>query len=497
MAGRHGLMNSFGNTLRAWKELTGAYGAGGHDAWAHTIGSALQKGIDHTELAKKALLKSPDGKRLGEMLDSLAETGLIHPSAGIEVTKYLPGKQLGGLLGGIDAGLSKVDTIFRDLTNATEAINRHAGAVAAYRMEFSKLTRAGKNENTAHMQAVEYAKKVLHDTQGQYSSTNAAPLFKNKFLRPFLQFKQFPQMMYHLLGSLAKTALKGETRQAKVEAMASLASILGMHMMMAGVLQGLPLEAFKILGFISKQIGLTDGDWSDVENSVRRSINTNFGKDTGELLTRGLGAQMGVDVHHRLGLNSFITYGMPEQLDEKDAFAFIGSALAGAPGGLVGDFLSGTHQMLSGDVEGGALKAFPLQAFRDVHNAISPAANKYGYKPTSTDRVKSLLGFTPAAKAEAAEKKEAVYNAVQDYDKKRSAFTKSWIGANPQDREGVWRQIQAWNSGQPANARLTKGDLYKALSRQASGGSPNSSVSFIKTNQHNRAAAESAADLYP
>jgi hypothetical protein len=497
MAGRHGLMSSYGATLKAWKELTGFYSAGGNDAWAHTWGSALQKGTDYTQLGKNAYAKAPDGARVAKMLDVLNETGVIHPAAGIEVHKYLPSKQMSGLMGGIDRGMNKMDTIFRDLTNATEAVNRIAGSTAAYRLEFSKLTRAGKSVDDAHAGAVEYARQTLTDTQGLYSSSNQAPIFKNKFLKPFLQFKQFPQMIYHLLGKLAVTALKGETREAKVQAMASLASILGMHVMMAGVLQGLPLEPFKLLALISKGIGLTDGDWTDVEAAERRSIKSNFGDDVGNLMIHGLGNQaLGVDVHHRLGFNSFITYGMPDQLDSKSVSEFLMNAVIGAPGALVADALKGTHKMMSGDIEGGALQAAPLQALRDVHNAVAPSANQYGYQASAADRAKSILGFMPSDKARLAEQKSAVFQATGDYDRARYSFIKSWVNAAPSDRDKIWQQVQVWNEDKTGAEKLTKGDLFKSLGSKSKSEDRGNFVDNIRTNIHNKGIADATSGIY-
>lgn len=495
MAGRHGVMNAFGTTLGAWKELTGAYAAGGRDAWAHTVSSALSRGVDHTTLAKEATKTAPDAVRLHQMFDKLAEIGLIHPSAGLEVGKYLPNREATGIVGGVDRGLNKLDTIFRDLTNATEAINRHAGAMAAYRMEYKRLTREGKAN--AHEGAIEYARKTLSETQGLYSSTNAPPIFKNKYLRPFLQFKQFPQMMYNLLGGLAKQALKGETRQAKIEAISSLASILAMHSLMAGVIQGIPLEPFKLAGLITKGVGLTDGDWTDVEDAMRRSITANLGEDVGRVVTHGIGSELfGVDVHHRLGLNSFVTFGMPDQLDSKSVSDFMLNAVGGAPYGLVKDMVQGTHMMLNGDVQNGALKAFPLQALRDVRNAISPQPNKYGYEATGVDRVKSVLGFTPAEKAAAAERKSAVYNAIHEYDDRRREFIDEWVAAAPADRADVWKSIQDWNETLPPSSRLNKGDLYKSLTRSLVPDKPGTKVDYLKTNTYNRAIAQRASDTY-
>jgi predicted Fe-S protein YdhL (DUF1289 family) len=269
-------------------------------------------------------------------------------------------------------------------------------------------------------------------------------------------------------------------------------------MMMAGVLQGLPLEPFKILALIAKGIGLTDSDWTNVEAAERRSIRSSLGNDVGDVVLNGLGsAALGVDVHHRLGLNSFVTYGMPDQVDSKSMSEFAMNALVGAPGALVSDTLKGVHKMMTGDIEGGALQAAPLQALRDIHNAVGENKNQYGFQPTIGDRVKMAAGFSPIAKVNKAEAKEAVYQGVQRYDQERNSLTKAWVSAPPAEREGVWQQIQAWNMRQPSTAaRLTKGDLFKSMQRGASAAATGRSVNGVSVSQHSKDIATSTAGLY-
>jgi hypothetical protein len=271
-----------------------------------------------------------------------------------------------------------------------------------------------------------------------------------------------------------------------------------MHSMMAGALQGLPLEPFKILAMISKGIGLTDTDWTDVEHAERRSIKAVMGDQVGNLVIHGLGSELfGVDVHHRLGLNSFVTFGMPDQMDSKSVSEFITNAVLGAPGSLVTDALKGTHKMLQGDIENGALQAFPLQAFRDIRNAVDPKSNKYGYEPTGVDRAKSVLGFSPAEKVAAAEKKEAVYDAVHEYNDKRYGLTKAWVDADPEGRVDAWQKIVEFNAQHSGEERITKGDLFKALHRSNSSKvHSNRSVLNVPVTPHNKSIAEGTVDLY-
>jgi hypothetical protein len=490
MVGRHGF-GAFGTMLKAWKEATGAYRAGGED-FVKSISDSLHKGTNYNDLFKESFKDAPDAKRLGQMFDAFSEIGLLHPESGIELQKYMPSTQKGGLVGALDAGLGKFDTVFRHLTNATEAINRYVGATAAYRLEFEKLTRAGKGQAEAHAGAMEYARNVIANTQGVYSATNAAPLFKNKFLKPFMQFRQFPQMIYNLLGKTMVQAFKGETREAKVQAVASLAAVLGMHTMMTGVLGGLPLEAFKIAGTVSKGLGLTDGDWSDVEQGLSEYLYKSMGKDAAELILHGLGRQAGVDVHHRLGLNSFFTFGMPDKLDSQSVYAFIAKAALGAPAGLVEDTLKGVNQMANGDIVGGMEKAFPLQILRDVERAWSGGsqqADSYAYGVG--DKAARLLGFTPAGEAEYYEKKNETYHLTQGYNQKRTELMQSWEKAKPEHRDDMWAHIQQWNADKPKEAQITKGELIKSLGRR----SKQERVNGIPVNKRNRYLLESAQNL--
>ena len=494
MAGRHGLLRTYGTIMKTWKEMSGVYGVGVSDT-AKAIADHLTKGTDYSVVIKDMVKKAPDAKRVSDMIDKLTELGIIHPQSNIEVGRFMPSKQLPGLAGAFDHGMMRVDTIFRQMTNATEAINRFVGAAAAYRMEFSKLTRAGNSEAVAHQKAIEYARTAVSDTQGLYSSTNAAPLFKNKFLRPFLQFKQFPQMMYHLLGKLTMTALKGETREVKVQAMASLAGILGMHAMMAGAVQGLPLEAFKLLGFVSKAIGLTNGDWTDVEQAVTREMQAKLGKHTADIFLHGLGAEAGVDVHHRLGLNSFVTYGMPDEANATNMKEFLFNAVVGAPGTMVENSFKGVHKMLEGDLENGALDAFPMQMLRDIRNATVGKEYADGEKPTAGERGLMAIGFTPARKAAARTKREAVYNAVHEYNTQRYNLINSWVKAEPVDRDAIWEKISSWNEGKDRNEKITKGDLFKSMARGAHP-RPGSKVDKISVDRHTRKLARDVSGLY-
>jgi hypothetical protein len=481
MAGRHGALQTYTTMMRTWKQAMRSYKAGAADV----KGSVLDKfheGTDYQRLMKDSFSKSDDGARVGKMLDTLAEIGLIHPASGIEVAKYQPSRQLGGALGKVDHFINRMDSVFRHATNATEAINRYVGAVTAYRLEYGKRIAAGMDEAKAHAAATEYARETIANTQGFYSATNAAPIFKNKYLRPFLQFKQFPQMMYHLLISNAAKAFS--KKEDRVQAAASLLAVLGAHTMMTGLLGGLPLEAAKIGGMITKGLGVTDGDWQDVERAAYDKAVEMFGKEGAELVMHGVSRQLfGVDLHHRLGLNSFFTFGLPEKLDKQHISTFLFDQALGAPEGLAEDTFSGINKMMNGDIMGGAAKAFPSQFLRDQMRAMSGGTDKYKYSAGET--AARVLGFTPTGEAERGERTSDMVAQRGEYNDKKNALIKGWVGGT--DKAGAWAAIQKFNASLPPAARITMSQLQQAKTRQtaanAPGGKNYMGMSFNKQNQ--------------
>ena len=492
VAGRHGLGDTYGMMIKVWKQATGAYSAGGKD-FVNSIADAMHKGTDYGALFKESFKGEKDAARIGQMFDHLAELGWLHPEAGMEVQKYMPSTQKTGALGGMDRAIQKFDTVFRHLTNATEAINRYVGATMAYRLEFEKLTREGKNEAQAHEAAIDYARNTISNTQGVYSTTNAAPVFKNKWLRPFLQFRQFPNMIYNLLARTTVQAFKGDSKEARVQAAASVGLLLGTHTMMTGALGGLPMEAFKVAGMVSRGLGLTENDWNDVEKAVSDRVLSTLGHGLGETVLHGVGRFANVDVHHRMGLNSFFTFGMPDKLESTNLWAFVGKQVAGAPGGLAEDTFKGVHKMMTGDLSGGMLQAMPLQALRDVARAWeggSKSTTGYQYQGAG-DTAARLLGFTPANEAAFYEKKAQTYRALDRYNTERSELMRTWSTSKPERRDDVWSRIAKWNDGKPKDAQITKGDLIKSLNRRES----SDRINGIPVNSHNRTIVESSASL--
>jgi hypothetical protein len=488
IAGRHNLFRAYGATLHAWKELTGAYKKGIVEDAFKSLSDSLHEGTDYSKWIRDTTRRLPDGERLHKLFTTLEELGWVHPQYEVEIQRHLQSQQAKGVTGSLLRGMNHFDTVFRHATNATEMINRYAGSMAAYRLEFAKLTREGKSKAQAHDLAVEYARNTLANTQGVYSSTNAAPIFKQKILRPFLQFKQFPQMIYNLMATNLIKAAKGATTREKVEALSSFAYLIGAHTLMTGALGGVPLESAKLVGTVGKGLGILPGDWSDVERwQYEKAVNL-FGKDGADWFMHGLSRMLGIDAHHRLGLNSFFTFGLPEgsrTKEGKEWWAWLMQQALGAPGGLGADGLSAIHSIANGDVGDGFAKLAPQQ-IRDIYKAWNGGGKDYKYGTGET--VARVLGFTPSGEAEHFERKAEARSAVEGYNKERTSLMRRW--ADTDNKADAWKRIQKWNQGKAKDSQITLKQLTDAAKRKKKAEDEGDTVEGVRVNKRTRFIAE-------
>jgi hypothetical protein len=509
IAGRHGVARTYATIASTWRDAFPAMKAGGID-FKNSLYDPLIQGTDYSTFIGGLFKGAKDHAHLVDMIQKLNEDGTIHPQAGIEVHKYTPSQQFGGPLGGLDKTMSYLDTTFRHLTNATEAINRHVGAIAAYRLEFQKLRRQGLTDSVAHERAVAYAGDILKNTQGLYSSTNAAPLFKVPYLRPFLQFKQFPQMIYHLM---ARSVLNGfkkmpegldaaaqkEFRMQRADALRGLTYLLTTHALATGLLGGLPSEPLKYVGAVTKALGVTSDDFTAVDRWLYDKAVANFGKEGAEWLMHGLARGLGPDVHHRMGLSSLTSWGLDKVTSAADFKGFLFDQAMGAPGSLAADTLAGVRQMADAnnmsDVTAGALKAFPLQAMRDIQKAwTGKGSGKYEYSPF--ERGVRALGFTPVGEAEEAERKAETYKQVDQYNQERRTLMRKWADADSSDKGSAWSRIQKFNKDKPKDSQITMKQLTDAAKRRKKGEDEGDIVHGVRLNKQTRFIGERANAIY-
>jgi len=358
-----------------------------------------------------------------------------------------------------------MDALARAMPQAIEMMNRSVTALAAYRLELSR--------GASHEAAMRKAQETVNSTQGLYSATNSAPLFRHPVAKLSLQFKAYAQAMYSLIGSNIGKALRNAEPGERAEALKTLAGLTATHVAMAGAL-GLPTEPFKYLLLGAQAAGLTSTGWSDVEDSVRQKASSWFGKTGGELVTKGLPRALGIDLSSRVGLDSLSSFGEPRSNKEADVKKWAFDTLAGAPVALVGDWVRGMNELTSGNFTKAAELLVPMKfaadsirAYRQMTEGRKGSTGKETMSPYSPlEAVTRAAGFTPAREAEQSAMNSTFYSASRQDKDQRSKLMTSWATAKPSDKLDAWKQIQSFNKGKPRDQQISMQQLTSYADRR-------------------------------
>ena len=398
LAARHGA-KAYGVLGQMYKDMggTGAVKEG-MKSFARQVGAGgtakPKNWLDHF----KAEFHGSDKADMIRMWEALAETGDIHPEAGMEVHRMDPSE--GGV---ILAGLRRVDAMVREMSSTSEAMNRFAESGAAYRLERSK--------GASHDEAVRYAKDSLRNTQGLWSRTNAPRVF-NKYTRPFLQFKQFPQLIYNLLAKSAYQAFKGDTPEIRAEARRQFAGVVATHALMAGAL-GLPTEPIRAVMMLGNAMGLPGMDWGEHETQLTQWLADKYGPQAADIIMHGATHALGpasIKGEHRLGLGNPVLSQDPRSSSEADLKSYAFDMFFGAPVGAAWDLaFKGPSEIMQGQTVKGLETMSPLKGLTDP---IRAAAGYFGGKSSArgnqispplnaVQTAMQSIGFVPAAVAQA------------------------------------------------------------------------------------------------
>jgi hypothetical protein len=489
LAARYGAGRTFDHMSRAYRDISamGIVGKGVKD----TFGK--MKGSDYEGTNFLDEIKSRVAPKEREMLDYLAARGSIDPESGMEIGKLIKAKS--GAIGKIDMGIGYMEGMARQMPQAIESINRAVTALATYRLEMAR--------GVKHEDAMLRAQETVNNTQGNYSASNAAPLFNHPVAKVALQFRKFGQMMYHLMGYNVGKALYGATREEKMEAYKTLAGIAATHAAMAGAL-GLPTEPFKYLLMGANAAGLTSTSWGDVENKVRDFAADHFGKTAGEVITKGLPHLAGIDLSSRVGADSWTTFGEPKTYKDSDVKSWLFDSIAGAPISLIGDWVKGANALTHGDVQKAGELMIPnkfiadsLKAYRLMTEGKKSATGRQTMTPYSPlEAATRAFGLTPAREEETAAKNSAYYSASQEQKTERGSLVTGWVTAEPADKTKAWTAIQKWNAGVPKEAKITLGELSSAKSRRDSEQRRGTVKGGLTVGKHDKYLLKRANDTY-
>lgn len=429
--------------------------------------------------------------RIKDMFDDLHRYGMFDREAGFEVTRVddPTATKLGRFA-------DRMDLTARQLGTAVEAVNRAVTGLAAYELEFK---RTGNHEA-----AKRYAYEAVHDTMGDYSNANAAPIFRGPIGKLALQFKKFAQKQYWLLGRSLAGTLKGDPEKAR-----QFAGMMVTHAVIAGAL-GLPLEPIKLALLGANALGITGHSYEDFENAVRQKAVEWLGKEGGEIATKGIYRGINIDMASRLGLDSMLTFGAPRSNKPQDWKSWLFDTMAGAPGGLIlqqleaARALADTNKSYTERGIGFAEKfAYTPKIGVDLVRAARGWEGKEnargqqvltpysGYEATVR-----ALGFTPAREAEQGAMRGRVGSVSRELQEERSRFTQAWIKATPSERGKLWGRVEEFNKSLPQEARMTRAELDRAVKRRDNDLKNGALVNGMRINKNNQAVYDEAAKVY-
>jgi hypothetical protein len=129
--------------------------------------------------------------------------------------------------------------------------------------------KGGKSKADAHTAAVNYAEKVIYETHGDYSATNAPRFMRSGVTRLMTQFRKFQLIQASHYVRLINQAFKGAKPEDRALAMKVLAFNFGTMTALGGVMA---LPGFAVLSMLTGAL-FGDGDEPDnAEATLRRMI---------------------------------------------------------------------------------------------------------------------------------------------------------------------------------------------------------------------------------
>jgi hypothetical protein len=380
MAGRHGYWAAIRAQKQAMADLGGQLGNLGRGAKA---GADVFKSLREKD-TERAVQLAHGGDAIHDMINRLKDKGERDMLMQMYETQHLHSAYDSSMFKG--GGIDRTNVMMQQFTNAMEANNRLSTALAAYRLE--------KGAHGDAPTALQYARRVIEETHGVYSASNTAPIFKNPLMRATLQFHQQPMNLAFMLYRNAFKAFKGDT-----EARWTLAYQLGTAALLGGM-GGMPMDLPKLAGLATQPVtGMAPSDWDD---KMRREMADTMGQTATNAIMDGLPGLMGPlgpSLGHRMGFDAGLINDEPKSASGGDIMAWAAKNVAGAPGGMLMDWLDGVHALEGGDVQKASEKFLPgsLKDFAKAYRLGTSGVQAGGktIRPASYgDALLQTLGFS-------------------------------------------------------------------------------------------------------
>lgn len=361
---------------------------------------------------------------------------------------------------------------------AVETINRTVTALAAYRLAKAAFP------NLTYDQLKARAGQAIDQTQFNYSADNRPTLFQNQFLRAALVFKTYPQNVYYTILRNLSQAWNPKVPADRREAVRFLAGFLGLTVAGSGIMGVLAIEPL-YLAAVAVTMAFTDDD--DPEEVLRNAM-AEWNEGFAESLIKGVPFGTGWADLGRMGLPQLLpvrdihdALRPGSDADANTAFALVGQAFLGAPGGVMESVSRGAIALAEGEFGEAARqlspKAFGINdAVRTWEYAQHGATDSRGYSFMAAeeiglaDRITRAMGFEPAEVAEAKALRRAYFQKDAALVERRTNLLENFAdavrGKDKGSRNDTLRKIKEFNRQNPARA-ITRDTLMSSLKSRA------------------------------
>jgi hypothetical protein len=354
---------------------------------------------------------------------------------------------------------------------------------ARYQKDDPKLAEAVASGKLTKQQfeAALYANKITLDSHVDYSRENAPKLLRGDNLTSKLmyQFQKYQIGMMQVLGRNATDMFdKTLDKDQRFVAGKTLAGILGTHATMCGAmgLPGFGLAAF-VLNMNHKLLGNKDQPF-DAEDSFRRLATQAFGRDFGDVISRGILYAPGVkniapaDITDRLGMGDMASpSNSVGTFDRQNMLQYLGSTLTGPAGSMLGNLAEAYKLANQGDTWKATEQVLP-KVFRDAAKLSrfyqEGITTESGNTVVSADELRSnplnlavaALGFQPQLEESDYANRSALQGAKAEMDDRRKALIHEYTQAMVKgDQDGVssaQAAVQRFNQARMADGAYSE-----------------------------------------
>jgi hypothetical protein len=466
MAGRHNWVAVNGAIFKAYGELKGVVSSG----------KAFKQNFD--------LTKVPGDVR--DAIQELANRGKIDIGLESEMGEFSAQGQ-----GKVADNINKIDKGLRLAVQKVETINRLSTAMAAYRLELGRTKDPKK--------ALDYADRILTDTHGDYTGTNAPRPFNNPVGKVALQFRKFQLIQLTYYAKLLSTIYADPNE--RMAAFKMLGYSLGHTALFAGV-RGLP--GFAAFAFVAAKLLGDDDEPYDLEARMRNAIGDT---EMANLIMRGAPTLAGLDISGKVGAGnmlSILPFSNADLTTQQGRSQAAGELFLGAAGGMVSRMADGLGQVLSGDVYRGLESLLPkglgdvLKAGRETTEGMTRRNGDLMLSPEEISYWEALwqgLGVQSVQKSVVYEQQQRVRNMDENFRERTTRVKNDYAKAvREKDTDAMAEARQAWTKLQEARVRngYTKqpmSNLLKAPQEQSK--REKNTAGGVAFNKQNRGFVES------